>query len=107
MKAIQSIFILFALLLLVQPTYSQAVKESRYGYAYADNAVIRTFISPIQKEWGNLVSVVKVNKNTEKYTFDNNEQVTVVFLTVRENIIAGHSILQIDKIWQIKKAKSK
>ena len=58
MKAIQSIFILFALLLLVQPTYSQAVKESRYGYAYADNAVIRTFISPIQKETARIMQEI-------------------------------------------------
>jgi hypothetical protein len=85
---------------------AQTVKRSNYGYAYADNAAVLNFISPIKESWGRLINVQQVNKKSEKWTFETPSKVTLVFLTIKENIIAGHSLLQIDKIFHIQKSKN-
>lgn len=83
-------------------TRESLVPTRRYGYAYSDDAVILEFISPLQSSWGQLVDVQRTAKN-ERWTFDGKNAVTIVFLSIRENIVPGQSLLQIEKIWTIRK----
>ena len=107
MKLWKQLMLVLAVFLLSSSLYAEKrndfVKENNYGFTYEDHAAILNFISPIQKSWGKLVAVEKINNSTERWTFDSDAQVTIVFLSIKENILAGHSLFQISKIWKVKK----
>ncbi|MFT5171210.1 MAG: hypothetical protein ACI9BD_000982 [Candidatus Marinamargulisbacteria bacterium] len=107
MKMFQSCLFACLLLMIAVPSYGQAVKETNYGFSYADGATIKTFISPIKKEWGRLVSVTSLGTNQDRYVFEAETEIVIAVITIRENIIAGHGSLQVDNLWHIKKTKEK
>jgi hypothetical protein len=81
-----SIFILIAVssnVLIFAKNYIP-LKGKLFGFVYDDDAMKKTYVSPINKAWGKLIHIEKMPDRMEEWTFDNKNSVVRIILKIGE-----------------------
>ena len=76
-----------------------------FGYVFDENAAITNFISPIDSKWGELININKKGKE-ERWVFDNDSEITIVYLSFKTSLPSRQKVLQVNNIWRVHKKNS-